>query len=387
MKLRLLLLTLACLSLSAAGPVLVMSFDGLGSRQFTAQTMPRLWKLSQEGQRGEGLPPFPATTFNGHATLATGCGPEHHGIVANGFHQPGLGRVEYSAKAEYLQREPLWVAATRSGVRTAVFHWPCATGPWEGVRPWRLKLFRLGDRDQEALAFSEKALRDGAALVMTYVSGTDSEGHYHGPDSRQVRAKLALIDQQFAPWLSRMLKATPGLRILLLADHGMARMERRIDVLPLLDPADDVIAHGGSAFVYLGTPLAAGTVERLQALGLRVDRPADLPAAMLLGGNPRVGDLVLQAPIGAWIAQGRTARERRREQVGRQGAHGYMLDAPEMRTWLVALGTGRSTPIPATPLWNIAPTVAQWLGVRWAAAPDGVPVAELQEQGSSAVIN
>lgn len=378
MRLQLLILCFACLGLSAAAPVLVLSFDGLSARQFSARSMPRIWQLSQEGQRGEGMPPFPATTFNGHATLATGCGPEHHGIVANSFQEPGLGLVENAASAEYLQREPLWVAATRSGVRAAVFHWPCATGPWEGVRPWRLETFRLGDWDREAIRFSETALRDGAGLVMTYTSGTDSEGHWFGPDSRQVQTKLARIDQLFGPWLARMLELHPGLRVILVADHGMARMERRIDVLPLLGRNDKVIAHGGSAFVYLKAPLPAGSLEGLAALGLQVDRPGDLPAALGLGSGPRVGDLVLQAPMGAWISQARTAAQRRKEQVGRQGAHGYQGDPPEMHTWLVALGTGRTTPIPATRLWNIAPTVAQWLGVRWALPPDGAPVAELK---------
>ena len=56
--------------LQAAGPVLLISTDGLGADQFNATTMPKLWALAQQGRRGEGLPPFPATTFNGHVTLS-----------------------------------------------------------------------------------------------------------------------------------------------------------------------------------------------------------------------------------------------------------------------------------------------------------------------------
>ena len=104
------ILTLFCaVALQAAAPVLMLSADGLGANQFTAHTMPKLWALSEEGRRGEGLPPFPATTFNGHATMATGCWPEHHGIVANGYLDPTtktyVGNASY---VEQLQREPLW---------------------------------------------------------------------------------------------------------------------------------------------------------------------------------------------------------------------------------------------------------------------------------------
>ena len=222
--------------LQAAPPVLLVSLDGLGADQFSATTMPKLWVLAGQGRRGEGLPPFPATTFNGHVTMATGCWPEHHGVVANGYLDPATkALVPVAHSAQDIQREPLWVAATRSGVRTAVFHWVGATGPWEGVTPWRMQVFRPGHPDAEGLAFAEAALSDGAQLVMAYLSGTDGEGHVKGPRSPELRAKLQLIDDEMAPWLQRMLATYPGLRVILAADHGMALMTRRIHLPSLLD--------------------------------------------------------------------------------------------------------------------------------------------------------
>jgi hypothetical protein len=378
MRIQAILLFCSSLALSAASPVLVLSFDGLSAAQFTPRTMPRFWKLGLHGQRGEGLPPFPATTFNGHATLATGCWPEHHGIVANGFVDPALGFVRDAAQAEYLQREPLWVAATRSGVRTAVYHWPCATGPWEGVSPWRLEAFQLDTPDRAALVFSEAALKDGALLVMAYLSGTDTESHLKGPASREVRHKLAVLDQEVAPWVKRMLQRHPGLRVLLLADHGMAAMTRRIDLRPVLGPEARVIAHGGSAFIYPATPMAPDLESRLAALDLRVWRPETLPGSYHLGASPRIGSLVVEGPLGSWISGAATPGEDAKERKGRQGAHGYDAADPRMHTWLVALGTGRHTPLPPTPLWNLAPTVAHWLNIKWAMEPDGIPVPELE---------
>jgi len=368
------ILTLFCaVALQAAAPVLMLSADGLGANQFTARTMPKLWALSEEGRRGEGLPPFPATTFNGHATMATGCWPEHHGIVANGYLDPTtkayVGNASY---VEQLQREPLWVAATRSGVRTAVFQWVGATGPWEGVSPWRMEVFRLGRPDAEALAFSEAALKDGAGLVMTYLSGTDEEGHLQGPRSPEVLKKLKAMDEQLAPWLRRMQAEHPGLRVLIAADHGMAVMKQRIHLPSVLDGIpNEAITHGGSAYIYLKEPKdGPKALARLRKAGLKAWPRAEVPPRYHLAGSPRVGDLVVLAPEGVWLSRARSSREEEGERHGRSGAHAYSSETQIMHTWLIVLGAGKG-PLGPKPLWDFAPTVAAWLNIHWAQAPDG----------------
>ncbi len=366
-------LILTATLLLQAGPVLVLSFDGLGADRFSKETMPQLWVIAQEGLRGRGIPPFPSTTFNGHATLATGCLPGHHGIVANGFFDPALGVVGHSARATYLQREPLWIAATRSGFKAAVSGWPCGDGPWQGESPWRLMPFGPSYTDTTALDFADRALADGADLVMTYLSGVDSEGHQHGPTSTVVLAKLRAIDTQMAPWLRQQQARHPGLRIWLLADHGMATMTRRIHFPTLLEglPAR-VVAHGGSAYVYLSRPgdlLAAKA--RLQRAGVKVWTRSELPARFGLSGTLRTGDLTLLAPPGAWLSQALTPEQDAAERSGRSGAHAYHGEDPGMATWLVVLGTGRRGPVADLPLTAVAPTVAKELGIRWQVSPDG----------------
>jgi predicted AlkP superfamily pyrophosphatase or phosphodiesterase len=363
-------------ALQAAPPVLLISADGVGADQFTAHTMPRLWALSEQGRRGEGLPPFPATTFNGHVTMATGCWPEHHGVVANAYLDPGTHALVLNAShVEQLQREPLWVAATRSGVRTAVFQWVGATGPWEGVSPWRMEVFRLDRPDSEALAFSEAALKDGAGLVMTYLSGTDEEAHLHGPRSAEVTAKLKVMDDQLTPWLQRMQVEHPGLRVVIASDHGMALMQRRIHLPTVLDGiACDLVTHGGSAYVYLhnGKDLSKA-LSRLRSAGLKAWARNSVPVRYHLAGSPRVGDLVVLAPEGQWLSRARSSREEAAELYGRRGAHAYASDTKSMHTWLIMLGAGKGA-LGAVPLWDLAPTVAEWLGIRWAQPPDGKPL-------------
>ncbi|HEY3399854.1 MAG TPA: nucleotide pyrophosphatase/phosphodiesterase family protein [Geothrix sp.] len=380
-----LLLALFPLGLAAAapeppaGPVLIISEDGLGADQFRPETMPQMWALAEQGRHAAVRPPFPATTFNGHATLATGCWPEHHGVVANGYFRPeDRTRVLAANRIEDIQREPLWVAATRSGVRTAVFHWVGATGPWEGVTPWRMKSFQPGIPDAEGLAYCEAALAEGAQLVMAYLSGTDEEGHLQGPASPQARAKLRSLDGELAPWLTRMRAAHPGLRVVLTADHGMLAMKRRVHLPSILDGIPvDLITHGGSAYVYLKHPEDQDrALARLRKAGLHAWARTKVPRRFHLGGNGRVGDLVVLAPLGSWLSQARSSREDEGERHGRAGAHAYAPEASPMRAWLVVLGAGRG-PLADVPAWDIAPTVASWLNIRWAQAPDGKPVTAL----------
>lgn len=381
MRLKLLLSLLLGAWLAAAPPVLFLSFDGLGAQSFTARTMPRLWSLAQEGKRGEGLPPFPSTTFNGHATLATGCWPEHHGIVSNSFVDPLLGFVPYTSAADLLQREPLWIAATRSGVKTAVYHWPCATGPWEGVLPWHLENYRADRTDLDSMAYSEAALEAGAGLVMAYFTGVDSEGHSHGPGSAATSRKLKRIDDDVAPWLERLMASHPGLRVVLTADHGMAAMHTRIRLPPLLKGCSNrIIAHGGSAYVYVKSGRIREARRRLEQAGLMVWERSKLPTGYHLAGNARVGDLIVQAPTGTWLSDA-TGPALVAEKAGREGAHAYDSSRPEMHTWLVILGDGRGG-LGQVPLWNIAPTVAAWLGIKWAVPPDGKPLRETRPDRS-----
>ena len=283
------------------------------------------------------------------------------------------GFIPYTSDAALLQREPLWVAATRSGVKTAVYHWPCATGPWEGVLPWRMENYKSGRADSHAMAFSEASLKDGADLVMAYFSGVDEEGHTQGPSSPETARKLKRTDVEVAPWLERMMAGHPGLRVVLAADHGMATMRTRVHLPSLLKGCfTRIIAHGGSAYVYTKPGRIQVAKKRLKAAGLQVWERTELPADYHLAGNDRVGDLIVQAPTGAWLSNA-TGPATIAEKLGRKGAHAYDSSRPEMHTWLVVLGDGQGD-LGEVPLWDLAPTIATWLGIKWAVLPDGKPL-------------
>jgi hypothetical protein len=155
----------------------------------------------------------------------------------------------------------------------------------------------------------------------------------------------------------------------------MAPMARRIHLPSLLDGLPcELVTHGGSAYIYLKNPKdTPRALSRLQQAGLKAWTRATVPTRYHLGDNPRVGDIVTLAPKGDWFSRARSSREDEGERHGRSGAHAYTWETPAMRTWLVVLGAGRG-PLGPVPLWDFAPTVAAWLGVHWAQAPDGKPV-------------
>lgn len=365
----LLLLCLLVLSLGATPPrVVFLSLDGLGARQLGPVDMPRLYALSRKGWRGETVPPRPSTTFAGHATLATGCLAPAHGLVGNAFLDPQLGWVAHSAQARLLEREPLWVAATRAGVRTAVYHWPAGESTWGAVPAWRQVPFRSGTGEAEAMAFVDQALAEGAGLVMAYFLGSDEAGHVHGPGSPAHRRRLRELDARLGPWLER-LSRQENLRLVVAADHGMTRVWRRFHLPTLLEGFPGrAWAHGRSATVHLEDPAQAqAVIGRLRAAGLKA-----WPSAGDLD-HPRAGHVLVQAPPGGWLSTARDAAEATREARSRAGAHGSLEDEPELRATLFYLGAGKGR-LGTVSMTRVAPTVAAWLGATWTKAPDGQPL-------------
>jgi predicted AlkP superfamily phosphohydrolase/phosphomutase len=89
--------------------------------------MPNLTRLVEGGVKAEYAQSIdPTLTAAAHASIATGTYPNKTGIVANTFRLPhqyiyqtvsGFGDVEWGM-------EPIWRAAMRAGLRTAVVFWP-----------------------------------------------------------------------------------------------------------------------------------------------------------------------------------------------------------------------------------------------------------------------
>jgi predicted AlkP superfamily pyrophosphatase or phosphodiesterase len=370
--------------------VVLFSLDGIGVDQFNEQMMPRLWKIMKEtGGWGSSTPSNPAMTFPSHVSIATGVHPERHGIVSNSYYDSSANEiVKSSAFVEYLSEEPLWVASTRKGIRTAVYHWPCATGAWKGIAPEVYKIFDKKVSDAENLDRCSEGLSQGIQFVMAYLSGTDTEGHVYGALSAEVLKKLKLTDDLLADWIVVTRQKYPNIRIILTSDHGMASPTKKINLYRLLNEFDiKVFAFGGSAFIYTKSDQIQNILKKLNSTpGLRAWSRSDIPSELHLRNNSRTGDIYVVADLPNWLSDSNNDLEAISEINGRRGAHSYISTATinpkmdqrkediqasaSMASFFVFIGKqvgylGTFDNI------DIAPTIAEWFSIKWDSPRDG----------------
>jgi len=288
-------------------------------------------RLRQEGVRALRLdPPFPASTFPSHATLATGCYPDRHGILNSRFLDDRRGEFEKSPDPGWLACEPLWIGAERQGIMSGVLNWVGSYGAWGGTRPTYHDPVYRERSDRAAAGEVLRWLRLPAVhrprLIMAYLRGTDHPGHLYGPDSAQLKRRLQSEDAI----LSQLLKGVESLpdagdiNLVVVSDHGMASRTRSLDPIAALSRArirNRTLASGGCANVYLEK---RGDLERARRVllgmpGLEVLAGEALPEDLHYSFPGRTGDLVLVAPVGTGLGRESSASG----EPGGGGVHGY----------------------------------------------------------------
>lgn len=396
----LLVALLACARASAAAPATVILISLDGTRLAEVAERPLFRRLAERGAVASALVPvFPSNTFPNHVTFVTGVEPDRHGIVNNVFRDPKRGVFRYGDDPTWLEAEPLWSLLARVGIPSASYHWVGSEGPWRdgrGPRHWerfdpRVPAQHKMDRILEWLDRDEPAERP--RFVTCWLRGADATGHRVGPGTPLSDAALAeqeaALTALVAGLEARGLLASTTL--LLVSDHGMARVTESLDLEAELEQAGvraDVIGGGGFATVQLGR--GAGQrepAERRTAIGRAVEvarkvgleafargeTPAEWPTT-----NPRFGDVVVVAPVGTAIVDGADALAAPAAALGLglQGAHGHRPDAPEMAGIFFALGRGvdpGARPGRVRAL-DVAPTVLALLDVPRPSAMTGRPI-------------
>ncbi len=114
--------------------VLWISIDGCRGDYVDRGVTPFLQSLMDHGQYTKKLTPvFPSLTFPSHVCEATGVRPGVNGIVSNTWYDTTT-HQKYNMPGDprLLEAEPIWLTATRQGVRTAVLDWPLS----QGERSW-----------------------------------------------------------------------------------------------------------------------------------------------------------------------------------------------------------------------------------------------------------
>ena len=378
---------LAVTTAGDAPTVVLISLDGTPP---DAVREPELRAFAEVARRGATatklVPVFPTNTFPNHVTLVTGVAPEVHGIVGNVFVDPVRGEFRYSDDPSWIEVEPIWSIVGRHSLVSAAFHWVGSEGAWRngrGPRYW--KRFDAGTPEREKvdqiLAWLDlPEARDRPRLVTSWFRGGDRAGHTHGPASEAVRRALREQDRA----LDRLIRglddrgALDRTTLILASDHGMAPVERRVDLQAALRRENvdaSVLGAGGFAILAPGSGPAAVAVAR--GLGLEAWVLEEAPPALRLG-NPRFGSAVVLAPPGTAIQPSGPLRPAMR------GAHGYRPEAPGMGALFLALGRGArpGSALGEVRAVDVAPTVLALLGIPVPDWMEGKPIPELLPAGN-----
>lgn len=349
---------LPCAPASALGPAhaseqarapvtILVSIDGFRADYLERGVTPVLTSLAAGGVTGPMRPSFPSKTFPNHYALVTGLRPDRNGIVANRMVDPDPPhRVFTMASAEphwWDEAEPIWVAAERTGIRSAAMFWPGSVVKIRGVRPhdWRKFDHDMPDRDRvdTVIEWLRRPAATRPKLITLYFNTVDDAGHDFGPDAPETTRAVASVDTQIGRLRDALAALGQPANLVVVADHGMAAIsaERVIDFAAVADRADWHAIEDGPYASFVAVPGHAAAFERA-LLGphahMQCWRKAEIPARFHYGANPRVPPYLCLADVG-WEIR---AKPRNPGWKPNRGNHGWDNQAPEMRALFVANG-------------------------------------------------
>lgn len=364
---------------------ILVSIDGFRADYLDRGDTPTMSGLAAGGARAAMRPSFPSLTFPNHYTLITGKRPDHNGIVGNVMEdpeQPGVRFTMGNAKAVtdgrwWDQALPFWVSAERQGIPAGAMFWPGSEAEIKGVRPSRWSTFdqKMSGEARVDTLLDWLAQPQGQPLrfATLYFDIVDTEGHRHGPESREVRAAAAEVDSQIAR-LVEGLKAQGRFEttdIVIVADHGMALLPAAQRII--LDTVIDItkvrlVATGAVTSLFP----AAGAEAEVEAAFLKPHahmtcwRKGQIPARYHYGSNRRVPPIVCLSQTG-WYTTTAAARQRAGEgEMKDGGAHGFDPYDPTMRAVFIAHGPS-IRPGVTLPLFDnvdVYPLLARITGVK-----------------------
>lgn len=356
----------ACSSLPKAAPslepsVLLVSIDGYRWDYPTKHPSENLAAIRKDSLRAERLIPiFPTATFPNHYTIATGLYAEDHGVVGNEMYDPADG-AHFSLRdkaslndSRWWGGEPIWVTAEKQKVRTGTLFWVGANAAIQGTRP-SLNVnydpaLTAEARVRKVIEWLELPQGERPRFLTLYFEDVDSAGHRFGPDSPEVGAAVARVDQAIGLLSSELEKRgwDKQLNVLFVSDHGMAPVAPEHVVR--LDPVPKGVEVSGYGAVvhFFAQPKALGALERrLRRPGVTVWRKEKIPEELHYRRNARIGDLVVVADEGWYLVPpgGKGGDSK--------GTHGYPPSLPSMHGIFFARGPAFAANTDVGPIHNV----------------------------------
>ena len=371
-------------------PLLLVSIDGLRPTDISPAAMPNLSRLAREGVHASGgmRPSYPSLTFPNHYTLVTGLRPDRHGITHNSMWDRELGEFRLSNReavgdSRWWGGEPVWVGASRAGLRSATMYWPGSEAAIAGQRPQRWLPYDETTTDDWRADTVAGWLLEPAAIrphfATLYFDRVDKMSHHHGPASKEADAARREADAA----IGRLLSALQGrgeldrVNIVVVSDHGFAEVPPG-QAMAVEDMVPIEAARAASiGQVITFNPNAGFEAEAARRLLGRHPHyqcwnRRELPAQWHYGKNPRVPAIVCQMDEG-WDALPRRLVEERRN-AGMRGSHGFDPALASMRASFIARGPAfrAGTTLPVFDNVDVYPLLMRLLGAP-PAANDGNP--------------
>lgn len=404
--------------------VILITIDGLGANSLAdpRSPLPTLRKLAAAGAVAEGLRVSnPTVTWANHTTLVTGVHPDKHGVLFNGLLiRQGPGQSVFMDterdKIDLVAVPTLYDQLHAARYRTANINWPGTRkattlddnfpdvpNPIAHTNPrLRINLIRAGilasDNDAafhaKGPAAADAAWTAAAGFLMRsrpphflllHLLNPDAVQHRHGPQSPEAIAALAAADQHIAQLLMAINAAGLSNRttIFITSDHGFAPVTKLISPNVILRKAGlfrpspnrraQVVAEGGTAFVYLTQP-ATRVEDRAKVIALlahhegiaTIVSPEGFAALRLPdpARNPQMGDLLLVAKPGYAFDDEHFEDNSITVMKSPSGSHGYLATDPQMNGIFIASGVGIKKGMKLGVIENIdiAPTLAALFG-------------------------
>lgn len=371
--------------------VLLISLDGFRydyAERFEAKN---LLALGRRGVAAKALlPAFPSTTFPNHYTIVTGLYPAHHGIVENSFWDPALQQsfkfsdAKLNSDPRMWGGTPLWVLAEKQGVRSAAYFWPGSDVDVQGTRPG---IYHNYDgqvtneaRVAEVISWMRLPMEKRPQMMMLYFSDVDHEGHSFGPDAPQLKAAVQALDKCLGDLVAGFDEAGVKVNIVVVSDHGMVKLEDRIDLAKLADFSGVRISSSETDFKIYSDDEAKldavyNALKKTPDDRFSVYRQAEIPARLHYTGNARIGDVVVLAdkPFGLTVSDPNRP-PRNGNGGGQRFTHGFdVSQVPEMKGIFYAAGPNikQGPPIEEFENIHIYPWIARILGLHITDKIDG----------------
>lgn len=336
--------------------LVLISLDGFRwdyAKRDGAKHLLELGKRGVWAPRGM-MPSFPSLTFPNHFTIVTGLYPEHHGLVANNFWDETkqahytISDPKVVTDGSWYSGVPLWSLAESQGMRTACLFWPGSEAEIAGKRPtWYA---RFDNKTEATDAVQQARIDDAVALlklpegerphfITIYYSEPDHEGHQYGPDAPETKAAALKVDGLVGKLETALNKLGLPLNIIVVSDHGMAKVEGSWITL---DKFADLSGFETSGWLLYGKT----EEERVRVYNqlkkassqFVVYRRKAVPAELNYNSNPREGDPVVIA-TGPYAIRAHAPPAGKPDQAPNPGAHGYDPHSmPEMKASFFAAG-------------------------------------------------